>query len=101
MPSFDLFSVGHSNLSEDRFLALLQTGRVNAVADVRSVPSSRFFPWFSRTNLEARLSREGIAYLPCGDALGGRPGDDALYRDGVADYDAMAAHPDFERASTA
>jgi uncharacterized protein (DUF488 family) len=98
MPSFDLFSIGHSNLPEDRFRALLQTSGVDAVADVRSVPSSRFFPWFSRRHLEARLSREGIAYLPCGDALGGRPGDDALYRDGVADYEAMAAYPRF-RAS--
>jgi uncharacterized protein (DUF488 family) len=87
--------------SADHFQALLQTGGVNAVADVRSVPSSRFFPWFSQRNLEARLSREGIAYLSYGDALGGRPGDASLYRDGIADYDAMAAHPDFERASTA
>jgi uncharacterized protein (DUF488 family) len=68
MPSFALFGIGHSNLPEDRFQALLQTGRVNAVADVRSVPSSRFFPWFSRANLEAQLSGEGIAYLTYGDA---------------------------------
>ncbi len=95
MPAFDLFSIGHSNLPADRFRGLLQMGGVNAVADVRSVPSSRFFPWFSRRNLEAWLSRDGIAYLPYGDALGGRPGDDILYRDGIADYDAMAAHPRF------
>jgi uncharacterized protein (DUF488 family) len=98
MPSCDLFSIGHSNLPEDRFHALLQTGGVNAVADVRSVPSSRFFLWFSRRNLETRLSREGIAYLSYSDALGGRPGDEALYCDGIADYVAMAAHPRF-RAS--
>ena len=95
MPPFDLFSIGHSNLPADRFRELLQMGGVNAVADVRSVPWSRFFPWFSRGNLEARLSQDGIAYLPYGDALGGRPSDDNLYRDGVADYDAMAAHPRF------
>ena len=95
MPPFDLFSIGHSNLPADRFRELLQMGGVDAVADVRSVPWSRFFPWFSRVNLEARLSQDGIAYLPYGDALGGRPSDDSFYRDGVADYDAMAAHPRF------
>jgi uncharacterized protein (DUF488 family) len=95
MTSFDLFSIGHSNLAADRFRELLQIGGVNAVADVRSVPWSRFFPWFSRKNLEAWLPHDGVTYLPCGDALGGRPGGDELYRDGIADYDAMAAQPRF------
>jgi uncharacterized protein (DUF488 family) len=95
MAVFDLFSIGHSNLPVDRFRELLQMSGVDAVADVRSVPWSRFFPWFSRKNLEAALSNDGIAYWPYGDALGGRPGDDDLYRDGIADYDAMAAQPRF------
>ena len=30
-----------------------------------------------------------------GDALGGRPCDDSLYRHGVADYEAMAARPEY------
>jgi uncharacterized protein (DUF488 family) len=95
MPSFDLFSIGHSNVSAERFLALLHIAGVNAVADVRSVPSSRFCPWFSGKNLEPRLAREGIAYLPYGDTLGGRPGGESLYRDGSADYEAMEAQPEF------
>ena len=66
---------------------------VNAIADVRSTPASRFFPWFSAKNLAALLAREGIGYLPYGDELGGRPRDRALYRDGVADYEAMAQQP--------
>jgi hypothetical protein len=33
--------------------------------------------------------------LPFGDALGGRPRDPALYCDGVADYERMAAAPPF------
>ncbi len=33
-----------------------------------------------------------------GDTLGGRPRDESLYRDGVADYEAMAVQPEF-RAS--
>jgi len=98
MPSFDLFSIGHSNVAAERFLALLHIAGVNAIADVRSVPSSRFCPWFSRINLEPRLAREGIAYQPYGITLGGRPGGESLYRDGSADYEAMAAQPEF-RAS--
>ena len=98
MMAFDLFSIGHSNIPADRFIALLRDSGVDAVADVRSTPYSRFFPWFSRKNLEARLVTERMAYLPYGKTLGGRPQDQSLYRDGIADYEAMARQPDFVAA---
>jgi len=93
--AFDLFTIGHSNHPIERFLALLHDAGVTAVADVRSMPSSRRYPWFSRDRLRDRLTREGITYVPLGDALGGRPRDPALFRDGVADYEAMARTPEF------
>src|SRR5215470_10557626 len=90
-PDCDLLTIGHSNLEADRFVALLKGAGVTAIADVRSVPFSRWCPWFSGKPLAERLAREGIAYAAFGDALGGRPRDPALYCDGVADYEAMAA----------
>jgi uncharacterized protein (DUF488 family) len=95
MPSFDLFSIGHSNVPAERFLAMLQNAGVDAVADVRTVPYSRRFPWFSQKALAASLSAAGIGYAAMGDTLGGRPGDDSLYRDGAADYEAMTALPEY------
>ena len=95
-PAFDLFTIGHSNIPIDRFVALLRQAEVTAVADVRSVPASRRFPWFSKNNLAKRLAGDGIDYTPMGDALGGRPRDERLYRDGVADYDAMAKEPHYQ-----
>jgi uncharacterized protein (DUF488 family) len=94
--SYDLFSIGHSNIPAERFLALLRDAGADAIADVRSTPFSRRFPWFSGKNLAATLAQHGMAYLAYGDALGGRPRDAALYRDGVADYEAMACSPDFQ-----
>ena len=91
----DLLSIGHSNLAVDRFVTMLTNAGVTAVADVRSVPFSRRFPWFSGKPLAERLMREGVAYIALGDALGGRPRDPKLYCDGVADYEAMAATPEF------
>src|ERR1700734_3037455 len=96
MSSFDLFSIGHSNIAAARFIALLREAGVGAVADVRSTPFSRRFPWFSGKNLATTLAQHGMPYLAYGDALGGRPRDAALYRDGVADYEAMARQPDFQ-----
>src|SRR4029434_4520678 len=91
----DLLTIGHSNLAADRFMALLTSAGVTAVADVRSIPFSRWCPWFSGKALAQRLAGEGIAYLALGDSLGGHPRDPKLYRNGVADYEATAATPEF------
>jgi uncharacterized protein (DUF488 family) len=95
MPSFDLFSIGHSNIAAERFVGMLQSAGVDAVADVRSPPFSRRFPWFSGKSLAPRLQQEGMLYEPFGDTLGGRPPAADLYRDGVADYEAMAKRDGF------
>jgi uncharacterized protein (DUF488 family) len=92
---FDLLTIGHSNLSADAFMALVQGAGVTAIADVRSVPFSRRFPWFSGPKLAARLQGAELAYLPFGDVLGGRPKDPALYCEGVADYEKMAVSAPF------
>src|SRR5215472_783908 len=96
MPSYDLLTIGHSNLAAERFMALLTSAGVSAIADVRSVPFSRWCPWFSSKALAERLAGELMAYVALGDALCGRPRDPALYRDGVADYEAMAATGTFQ-----
>jgi uncharacterized protein (DUF488 family) len=95
MRPYDLLTIGHSNLAAERFMALLTGAGVTAIADVRSVPFSRWCPWFSGKALAERLAGEQIAYVALGDALGGRPSDPKLYRDGIADYEAMAARPEF------
>src|SRR5215831_14337819 len=57
-----ILTVGHSNRSLPEFLALLATHGVNALADVRRLPSSRRHPQFSSRALEASLREAGIDY---------------------------------------
>ena len=91
----ELLTIGHSNLPADRFIALLTDAGVSAIVDVRSLPFSRWCPWFSSKALAARLAANGMAYVALGVALGGRPRDPKLYCDGIADYEAMAKQPEF------
>jgi len=86
----DVLTIGHSNHPIERFTSLLQGAGVTTIVDVRSTPASRRYPWFSAKRLRDHLEQIGVAYLPMGDALGGRPRDASLFRDGVADYEAMA-----------
>ncbi len=96
MTAFDLLTIGHSNIPAPRFTAMLRAAGADAIADVRSMPVSRFCPWFSAKNLAPLLAGEGMSYLFFGEELGGRPCDPSLYCDGIADYDAMARQPSFQ-----
>jgi uncharacterized protein (DUF488 family) len=90
-----VLTIGHSTLSLETFLAMLERARVTAVADVRSSPFSRRVPHFSRNELRVALKARGIKYVFLGKELGGRPRASNLYCDGVANYEKMAQEPDF------
>jgi uncharacterized protein (DUF488 family) len=96
-----LYSVGHSNLDEANFLALLRSAGITAVADVRSTPYSRRLPQFSRSSLEPWLRQHDIAYVFLGGQLGGRPADEGLYDPDehsrlVVNYERVRATPAFQ-----
>jgi uncharacterized protein (DUF488 family) len=90
-----LFTIGHSRHSLERFIELLKAAGVTGVADVRSAPMSRFSPHFNKQRLSASLAARDIDYLFLGEQLGGRPERAAMYSDGVADYEKMAASSEF------
>jgi uncharacterized protein (DUF488 family) len=74
----------------ERFIKLLASYHVTAVADVRSHPYSRFNPQFNRANLNARLKTGGISYVFLGCELGARPEDRSCYINGTVQYDRLA-----------
>ena len=65
-----LFTIGHSTRGWDEFVALLRTWKIEEVVDVRTVPRSRAYPWFSKERMIGALLKQGVGYrhLP---ALGG------------------------------
>lgn len=91
-----ILTIGHSNHSQERFLDLLRANGITALADVRSVPQSRWASQFNKDTLSAALAENGIAYVYLGKELGGRPKDPALLKDGKPDYSAMAQTDGFQ-----
>ena len=67
-----VFTIGHSTHSAEAFLALLRQHQVEAVADVRSSPFSRFNPQFNRVPLEQFLKANGIRYVFLGKGKWGQ-----------------------------
>jgi uncharacterized protein (DUF488 family) len=91
-----LYSIGHSNHSEEKFFELLTQHGIEVLADVRSQPYSRYSPQFNDTNLKQSVEAAGIRYLFLGRELGGRPDNDELLDDdGHALYHRMAEAPQF------
>lgn len=87
----NLFTIGHSNLDIEAFIALLQKHEVTALADVRSHPYSKYLPHFNQTQLKNSLNDRGIRYLFLGRELGARPSDLICYVAGKALYEKIAA----------
>ena len=85
-----IFTIGHSNHSLEVFLRLLRCHGIEVVADVRSVPHSRFSPHFSRGRLAAALAAAQLGYTYLGRELGGRPTDPACYENGRIRYARVA-----------
>lgn len=99
-----VYTIGHSNLDEEAFLALLKRHEIETLVDVRTSPYSRFAPHFNQRELRAALRNRGIGYAFGGEKLGGRPGDPALYKNGVvpdghADYLNLVDYPAVARQS--
>lgn len=102
-----IYTIGHSNAPAEQIVTLLRTMNIEMLVDVRSVPASRYAPQFTRAAFARTLKEAGIAYVYMGDALGGRPADPTMYRDGVlphgkanylalVDYEKVAMQPWFE-----
>lgn len=73
-----LFSIGHSNVEIEKFLALLAQHNIEILVDVRSAPYSRYNPQFNRETLQKSVQQNGLEYFYLGDKIGGMPKDPQL-----------------------
>jgi uncharacterized protein (DUF488 family) len=69
-PKDAIFTVGHSTMPLDTFVALLEDYGIGCLADIRTVPRSRHNPQFNGDTLGTHLRPHGIEYVPL-PALGG------------------------------
>ena len=90
-----IFTIGHSNHDPAHFLSLLSTHGINAIADVRSSPYSKYVPQYSKDDLQHMLREAGVGYVFMGREFGARREEEACYVDDRARYDRIAQLPKF------
>jgi uncharacterized protein (DUF488 family) len=94
-----LWTVGHSNHPFETFLRMIRQPGIEYVVDVRSYPYSRIAPQYNREDLAVALDENGVKYLFLGEALGGRPSDEAHFDpEGHALYEPMSREQPFQEA---
>jgi len=96
-----MYTVGHSNQSMERFIALLKQHKVEVIVDVRSHPFSKYSTQFDHDAIKPELEKAGVKYLYLGKELGGMPRDEKYQTsDGRADYAKLAKSQPFQNGIT-
>jgi len=86
----ELFTIGHSIHTVEKFADLLKMHGITAICDVRSSPYSRYTPQFNRELLKDELAKHSISYLYLGAELGPRSSDPTCYEGGKVQYKRLA-----------
>jgi len=94
----ELYTIGHSNHTQEHFLRLLTKAEIQVLVDVRSSPNSRWATFTSKDNLKEILGSLRIHYIYLGGVLGGRPSDSGSYdQTGKVDYQAIQEKESFKQ----
>ena len=81
-----IYTIGHSNHSQEEFLHLAQTHGITCVVDVRSLPASKHYPQFNQDTLEGFLKYHRINYQFFGREFGARR-TDSYNQQGQVDFE--------------
>jgi uncharacterized protein (DUF488 family) len=93
----ELFTVGHSVHTIERFIELLKEHHIDALCDVRSSPYSRYTPQFNRESLKEDILKHRISYIYLGAELGPRSADPDCYENGKVQYKRLAEKDIFQQ----
>lgn len=66
-----IYTIGHSTRTQEEFVAILISFKIELLADIRSYPGSKRYPHFNKENLQRILPEHKIIYQHFAE-LGGR-----------------------------
>jgi len=92
-----LYTIGHSSHTMEAFIGLLKHHGVTCIADVRSVPYSRYCPQFNKDVFALDLRAANIAYMFLGKELGAHPEDSSCYEGGRVSFQLIVNRKEFKR----
>jgi uncharacterized protein (DUF488 family) len=91
-----IYTIGHSNITQELFIEILKSFKINLIVDVRSSPYSKFVPHFNRENIKKTFKENSVKYIFLGDYIGGKPKSKKYYENGKVNYDLIAKSENFK-----
>ena len=91
-----IYTIGYGKRTIEDMLKHLQKFGITVLADVRSMPYSKYKPEFSREPLSNVLHSNKIIYSFMGNLLGGHPQNPDCYVNGSVEYSRVKSTEDFQ-----
>ncbi|PAB61132.1 DUF488 domain-containing protein [Anaeromicrobium sediminis] len=92
----DIFTIGHSNYSMDRFLNMLNFYDIDCIVDIRGTPYSKYNIQFNKESFSRTLIGKGYIYIYMGKEFAVQREDKSLYtEEGFADFEKVAYDKNF------
>ena len=98
MIKIEIYTLGHSNYSFDKFIEILKKYNINCVVDIRAVPYSKYNTQYNKEFFQANLKKLGYTYIYMADEFGDKRKTRNSYNDeGYADFDKVILEEDFKK----
>ena len=63
MIKIEIYTLGHSNYSFDKFIEILKKYNINCVVDIRAIPYSKYNTQYNKEFFQANLKKLGYTYI--------------------------------------
>ena len=98
MIKIEIYTLGHSNYSFDKFIEILKKYNINCVVDIRAIPYSKYNTQYNKEFFQANLKKLGYTYIYMADEFGAKRRTRNSYNDeGYADFDKVILEEDFKK----
>lgn len=92
----DIFTIGHSNYSTERFLHMLRYFNIDCVVDIRGTPYSSYNVQFDKEALKYTLNKEGFIYIYMAKEFAAKRDNKISYNsEGYSDFEKVINEEDF------
>ena len=83
----EIFTIGHSNYSMERFIDMLKHFNIDCVVDIRGTPYSKYNVQFDKEAIRYSLKNAGFLYIYMGEELAAkRKTKESYNKEGYADF---------------
>ena len=98
MVEIEIYTLGHSNYSFDKFINILKKYNINCVVDIRAIPYSKYNTQYNKEFFQANLRKLGYTYIYMADEFGAKRKSRQSYNnEGYADFEKVILENDFKK----